>query len=82
MGAILVYLLTQICRMLCCFLVNPDMDNVSPLANPDMKAGTMLEGYLYLFTAHMLVSIVNLDKWAGIVGKVTWGYGLFNIMVD
>ena len=57
MGAILVYLLTQISRMLCCFLVNPDMDNVSLLANPEMKAG-MLEGYLYLFTAHMLVSRV------------------------
>ena len=39
------------------FLVNRDIDNVSLLANPDMKAG-MLEGYLYLFTAHMLVSRV------------------------
>ena len=36
MGAILVYLLTKINRMLCCFLFNPDMDNVSLLANPDM----------------------------------------------
>ena len=33
-GAILVYLLTKISRMLCCFSVNPDMNNVSLLANP------------------------------------------------
>ena len=39
----------------------------------------MLEGYLDLFTGHIcwLVEFkFNLDKWAGIVGKVTWGYGL------
>ena len=61
------------------FLVNPDMDNVSLLANPDMysrlvcwKATSIcLQGICWLVEFKF-----NLDKWAGIVGIVTWGYGL------